>query len=253
MLWSFVRLSRPHFLLGGLLLFALGATSTGAIDITSYLLAQLMVTSSQLTAHYINEFADREVDRAVVNRTLFSGGSGVVSSGLLSSNVALTAGIVTSAVSGFAALFVMVTSVEAAVLGVVTLGVSWAYSMPPIRLLNTGFGEVVTSVTVAGLVPLIGATAMDGGVPMSLWWGIGVLVPVHMAMMLAFEIPDLDSDAAAGRVIGLIGRVGGVAVAALPAVVLLTAARRSNHRVTTLAAVVTFVTAVIGLLLVNVT
>ena len=57
MLWSFVRLSRPHFLLGGFLMFWLGARSVSTFDTSGYVLGQAMVTSAQITAHYLNEYA----------------------------------------------------------------------------------------------------------------------------------------------------------------------------------------------------
>ena len=190
---------------------------------------------------------------------------------VLDSIVALRAAIVSSGVSIVAAIFVVPSGPLAGWLGLVTLVVSWAYSMPPIRLLDTGFGEVVTSVTVAGLVPVIGATAMGGGVPEELWWSMGFLVPIHMAMMLAFELPDLVSDAAVGKrvlavrigaaktrrlIVGLLAAaalVGGLAglagrlpggvvaifVSAVPASVLLRSMSKQDHRATTLAAVAT--------------
>jgi 1,4-dihydroxy-2-naphthoate octaprenyltransferase len=87
----------------------------------------------------------------------------------------------------------------AALVGLATLAVSWAYSMPPIRLLGRGWGELATSLVVAMAVPFIGVAAQGAAPSSLLWWSTAALVPVHAAMMLAFEIPDLQSDAAAGK------------------------------------------------------
>ena len=97
-LWVWVRLSRPHFLLGGFLMFGLGASTTRPVDGTDYLTGQLMVTMAQLTAHYANEYADVDADRSVEHRTAFSGGSGVLVDGSLPVRSALWAARVTSVV-----------------------------------------------------------------------------------------------------------------------------------------------------------
>ena len=275
-LLAFVKLARPHFLLGGGLLFALGSAGAGDIDWFDYALGQAMVTCMQVTAHFVNEYADREVDRAIDRRTMFSGGSGVLVAGDLKPEVALRAAWASTTIGVLLAAFVAVGSPLAAGVGLVTLAVSWAYSMPPIRLLGTGWGELATSLVVVVAVPVIGWAGQQAPTRVALWWAVGILLPVHMAMMLAFELPDLEADAASGKrvlgvrlgeararrliavmlglaaVIALIGvAVGGIAVGAgwavsaglIPAVVLLRAARNRHHAATTVAAVSTLVVA----------
>jgi 1,4-dihydroxy-2-naphthoate octaprenyltransferase len=165
----------------------------------TYLVGQLAVSASQLTAHYVNEYADVEADALVTNRTWFSGGSGVLTRGSISPPIALRAAYVTSVVSLLAATGLGVTHPLAAFIVVGTLVISWAYSMPPIRLLNTGWGEMATTVVVTIAVPLVGALGQPGRVDPSLWWAIAALFFVHMAMILAFELPDLESDRLAGK------------------------------------------------------
>ena len=196
---AFVRLTRPQFLLGGALLYAVGAVHAGEVEVGGYLLGQGLVTAAQVTAHYVNEYADVEADRRVVNRTLFSGGSGVLAAGALAPSVALIVASVTSAATVGLAIWLSFTSPVAALLGLLALAGSWAYSMPPVRLLDTGWGELVTSLVVAGLVPLMGVTANGGAMTGELGWAIAMLVTIHFAMMLAFAIPDLETDQAAGK------------------------------------------------------
>jgi len=198
-LLAFIRLSRPHFLMGGVLMFALGAAAAGQFDPVGYALGQAMVTAAQVTAHYVNEYADLEPDRAITHRTLFSGGSGVLVGGLLRPSVALRAAWVSTGLAVCAALALAFSSLPAALLGLVAVLVSWSYSMPPLRLLGSGFGEVAASAVVAGIVPVIGALAQGGEVTAPLSWPIATLFLVHMAMMLAFELPDLDTDATIGK------------------------------------------------------
>lgn len=281
---AFIRLSRPHFLLGGVLLFAVGAFSGGKINVTRYVIAQIMVTAAQITAHYVNEYADVEADSFVTNRTFFSGGSGVLTAEVFEPIVARQAALVSSAVAVGAAAVLATNSLPAAVLGLASLAVSWAYSMPPVRLLDTGLGELATTLVVAGAVPLIGSLAQGGSTPASLWWSIAILVPIHFAMMLAFEIPDLETDAAAGKrvlavrigqpstiwfmgisllatgaiatVAGLTGAIEalaawGVLAAAVPALMGGEGLRKNNNPVLTGAAVATLVVAGAALLVGN--
>ncbi len=280
--WAFVRLSRPHFLLGGTLMFAVGAASAPRLDPAAYLVGQAMVTTAQVTAHYVNEYADLEADRRVVQRTLFSGGSGVLVEGLLPARVALRTAVVTTIAAIVASGILAFWSPAAGLLGLAALAISWSYSMPPLRLLGSGFGEVAASLVVAGLVPLIGRLAQGEPPNGSLWWAIFILVSVHMAMILTFELPDLDTDDAAGKRVlavrlgrratqALIGlflvtagtltsagvltgllppSTGTAALPALaPAAVTVTAMRRRPSAVMTAAAVATFVFTGAGLLI----
>ena len=198
-LWAFIKLSRPHFLIGGVLMFALGAATTGLFDPAAYALRQVMVTAAQVTAHYVNEYADVEPDRAVTRRTLFSGGSGVLVDGSLRPVVALRAARVASLVAAGTALALMSVNVPAALLGVAALAISWSYSMPPLRLLGSGFGELAASAVVAGMVPLIGAFSQGGTITGALMGAVAIVFLLHFAMMLAFELPDLETDAIAGK------------------------------------------------------
>ncbi len=271
-LWAFLRLSRLHFLLGGFLMFAVGANVSGEIELRSYLLAQIMVTMAQLTAHYANEYGDYEADKRVVNRTSFSGGSGVLVSGVLSPVVALRAAYVTTVSALVFALLVATISIPAAVLGVIALAVSWAYSVRPLRLLGTGYGELATSITVAGIVPCIGMFSQRSDVDGDLWAITMVLMLMHTAMLLAFELPDIESDRAVGKMVLAVRigptqtihlmmfLVGAATVVALStsnaealggvivALGMLSAAKRDMHALTTFAGVAAFFVTGVALL-----
>jgi len=278
--WAFIKLSRLHFLIGGVVMYAVGAISAGVESAGTYLLGQGLVTFAQLTAHYVNEYADTATDRFIVNRTLFSGGSGVLGSGGLAPSIALRAAQTTTLLTFGVAALAFSVSPGGAALGLLSLGVSWAYSMPPWRLLDTGWGELATSMTVAGSVPAIGALVNGGPIVLELLWLVAALVPIHMAMMVAFELPDLDSDRAAGKMVlavrigpvnaqrliaalfglaaavGVLGTLVGdidvtvpLAAAGLPALVTVSAARRARHALLTAAAVATFVVFAVGVLI----
>ena len=71
------RLSRPHFLIGAALLYALGAgvaNFLGAyINWEDYFLGQLWITFIQLSTHFLNEYYDAPYDSGNPNRPFFSG------------------------------------------------------------------------------------------------------------------------------------------------------------------------------------
>lgn len=197
----FLVLARPHFLLGGVLLYAIGAVAAGVESIGAYLIGQFAITASQVTAHFVNEFADAEADALVVNRTWFSGGSGVLVDPNADRRIALRAAFVTTGVALAAATVLALDHPVAGSIAAGTLLISWGYSMPPVRLLDTGWGEVATTVVTTVAVPVVGALAQPGPIDSNLVWVIAALFAIHMAMITAFEIPDLETDAIAGKTV----------------------------------------------------
>jgi hypothetical protein len=143
-IWAFIQLTRPVFLLGGALLYTLGvaiaASQGAAIHPGRALLGQLMVTAIQVMAHYANEYYDIEVNRLIAsNRTWFFGGSGVLSAGELSRDVARRA-MQVCAVMGMAAVVVVAFQVPmVGIVGAVSFLGAWFYSAPPLSLMGNGF------------------------------------------------------------------------------------------------------------------
>src|SRR5258706_8387598 len=92
---TFIRLGRPLFLGGGLLLYALGAAIARfyghTIDWHDYAIGQLVITAFQLMTNYANDYFDFEADRANLTPTRWSGGSRVLANDELPRHVALIA------------------------------------------------------------------------------------------------------------------------------------------------------------------
>ncbi len=203
---AFLRLSRPHFLGGGLMLYALGvlvARYEGyPINFSSYLIGQLYVTSLQLMTHYLNEYWDVETDRLNKSRTPFSGGSGILAAGGISRETTFTAALVCLALATGAAIWLLIEynppPAAWAVMVLIFLG-AFFYSSPPLALAGTGYGELSASVVVAGLVPALGHVLMAGRPSPLLLLATAPLIVLHFAMLMAFEFPDFLSDEAAGK------------------------------------------------------
>ena len=203
---AFLRLSRPLFLFGGVLLYALGALIAryqgSAIDWGVYWSGQLSITALQLMTHYLNEYWDVEADRLNHNRTLFSGGSGVLVRGELPRKTAFIAAMVCLAVATVMASWLIFTyAVPPSAWIILLLGFigSYFYSSPPLTLSSTGYGELTTSIVVAGLVPALGHVVQARQPSFLVLLATAPLVTLHLAMLLAFEFPDFLSDEAAGK------------------------------------------------------
>jgi len=198
---QFIRLSRLLFLVGAALVYFLGvgiARYLGAnINWGVYLLGQAWVTILQLGAHYLNEYFDAPADAENPNRTPFSGGSGAVGPDKIPRQVVLFAAITCLAI--VASLTVLLInqahpSGAAFLLMVLIFLGAFFYSVPPIRLVSTGYGELTTTILVANLVPALAfvlqADSFHNLVAMTTF----PLTMLHLSMMLAFELPDYSTD-----------------------------------------------------------
>ena len=198
MILDFLRLSRPLFLGGPVVLFALG-WALGGDDgtVAAYVIGQVAVTSTQLLAQYANEHFDAEDDR-LGRRTLLTGGSGWTETDLPPGTPLLAARVVAgiALVAGVASAWV---SPWLPVIVAIAAAVSWWYSAPPLRLAASGWGEFAAAAVVGGLVPMAGALAC--GTPD--WEAVltvaAVLVPAATAMLLTFNAVDAAGDSAADK------------------------------------------------------
>lgn len=196
-----IILSRPFFLIGGILVFALGAGIANylgtPIDWGLYLLGQAYVTTMQLSAHLLNEYFDSPADVENPNRTPFSGGSGAVGKGKLSRETVMWASL--TALTILASLTVVMISIVPLSPLLVTIVVlaflgSFFYSAPPIKLAHSGYGELTTSILVANLVPIFAFVLQYGDLHRLLAMTTFPLTALHLSMMIAFEFPDYFND-----------------------------------------------------------
>lgn len=200
-LYLFLKLSRPLFLIGAALLYALGvgvAKYLGTpIDWGIYLLGQLWGTTLQLAVHYLNEYYDAAADAENPNRTLFSGGSGVLGGEGLPRQTALWAGVTSLAIC--ASLTVLIFqrigfSASLMVLMLLIFSGAVLYVLPPVRLAGSGYGEITTAVLVANLVPVFAFVLQTQELHRLLTLSTLPLTFLHLSMMLAFELPDYGTD-----------------------------------------------------------
>ena len=202
----FIRLSRPFFLLGGFLMFALGvgiAHYLGAqINWPVYWLGQITVTLLQLSAQYLDEFFDSEADNLNANRTYFSGGSGLGEEQGLPRRIALWAAFATLGGFAICVVFLYRSNLllpEVAVLLMLSVMGALLYSVPPVRLVNTGYGELTTSILVANLIPAFAFILQFGAFHRLLSMTTFTLTALHLAMMISLSLPDFANDIKFGK------------------------------------------------------
>lgn len=204
--WLLIRLSNPLFLLGGVLVFALGGGIVNFLGVpinwNVYLLGQAWVTTIQLSAQYLNEYFASPTDHQNPNRTPFSSISGVLGPGGLPGRVALLAAYGCLAVNASLTvlLLVMARLTLPAILVMVLfyLGALF-YSIPPVRLSVTGYGELIISILIAILLPALAYLLQTGELHRLLAMSTFPLALLHLAMMISFEFPDYARDANFGK------------------------------------------------------
>jgi 1,4-dihydroxy-2-naphthoate octaprenyltransferase len=214
---AFIKLGRPLFLVGGFLLYGLGAlvaARAGAdVDLGRYAAGQLAVTAFQLMTHYANDYFDFEADLANPTPTRWSGGSRVLVGRHIPRWAALATAVVLAG-AGLATSIYLATRPGSGALVLPGLGVmwllAWEYSAPPLRLHSTGLGELDATVVVTALVPFAGyylqAPTLAGLHLLLL--AIAPLCALQFAMLVAIELPDAAGDAQAGKRT-LVVRLGG--------------------------------------------
>jgi len=205
-LWAFVKLGRPVFLLGGFVLYGVGAAwahhGRGALDGATYLWGQATITAAQLMTHYANDYFDLEADRANATPTRWSGGSRVLVQSALPPWVALGAAVVLGLVALALGLVAAArapapaTSV-AELLAIIVL--AWAYSAPPARLVGRGAGELATALVVTVLTPLWGFHLQGSGVDGAFLLTLVELALLQITMLFAINFPDAAGDRSSGK------------------------------------------------------
>jgi len=201
-----IRMSRPLFLVGVVLLYALGigiARYLGKpIDWNLYLLGQIWVTLLQMSAQYLNEYYNAPADQANQNRTVLTGGSGAVGPGKLPRRTALLAAL--TVLAGLASMTViLISSTNLApaaylIMGLAFLG-AFFYSSPPVRLEASGYGELTTTIMITFMVPAFAFILQTGEMHRLLAMTSFPLAAIMLAMLLAFELPDFVNDEKFGK------------------------------------------------------
>ncbi|SFR59241.1 1,4-dihydroxy-2-naphthoate octaprenyltransferase [Halogeometricum limi] len=168
---------------------------------TAFALSFLAFVPTALAIHYANEYADYETD-VQADRTPFSGGSGALSRTGLSPELARRAMVVSGGVgvvAAVAALLSGVLSLPAFVLLVVVGVVGVQYSIPPLRLVWRGYGEVTNAVLGGLLLPAYGYAVVSETVPTTAAATFLPFAVLVFSNLLATHWPDRAPDGTVGK------------------------------------------------------
>jgi len=204
-LMGLLAMSRPKPLAALLMAWALGVSAAYGsgiiIPLNDFIWSLLAIVLAGASSHYANEYADWETDALAV-RTQYSGGSGVIPSGVVSRSWAMRMALLTL-ILGLTVCYsrVYLDSISIDVLLVYIIGVlgGWMYSLPPLSFAWRGLGEVVNSFLGGWIAPLYGFLSLSGGFD---FWVLISFIPFTLVCflnLLAVTWPDRVNDAEVGK------------------------------------------------------
>jgi 1,4-dihydroxy-2-naphthoate octaprenyltransferase len=193
-LLSFLRLSNLGLVAAGLLFYSIGAAVADYLGLRvvpmRLILGLLVVSAALLLAQYLRayftflaEHSNPAADRSTPYR--------------LPRTLALYAAIICG---GILAILLTGMAVQRAaplaswlMLGIGIL-VAFAYSVPPLHLATSGYGELVVAVGLAGLVPAYGFALQTGEAHRLVWLATAPLIALAFAMLLTLRLRDYAGD-----------------------------------------------------------
>jgi 1,4-dihydroxy-2-naphthoate octaprenyltransferase len=203
--WTFFLATRLPFLTATLVPVGIGgvvAARNGLFSGLWFVLALVAAVAVHLGLNMANDLFDDAsgADAANVTPTPFSGGSRVLQYGLVSRQamvagcaafyaLAIALGLVLAAERGWALLAI----------GAVGVGLSLAYSAPPLQLVHRGLGEPVTAL---GFGPVMAEGTYFATTGHWSWEAALASVPIAILIALVLyvnQVPDRVGDAAAGK------------------------------------------------------
>jgi len=193
-------ISRPLFLLGGVLVYALGAGVADylgtTIDWGVYLLGQAWVLVLQLGAVYLYEYYEALRRSSSPPEGLVPGGNGNVSPAKQPVTFMVVAAVSLTVVASLSVLMISELRLSAPTLLIMALAFLGAvfYSVPPVRLALSGYGELTVAILFANMIPAFAFLLQTGEVHRLLAMSTFPLTALMLAMTLTFELADYATD-----------------------------------------------------------
>ena len=169
---------------------------TGEISWPAFVLAQLFGVFDQLYIVFANDWADLETDRRNNTYNIFSGGSRVLVEGALERRQLGIAAVLMTVLALGTGGGLWLLKGSATPLAAMTLGIAllWGYSFPPFRLNYRGAGEILQTLGVGAVLPVVGFTAQGGSLASFPWSVLAMTLPVSLACAVTTSLPDEPSD-----------------------------------------------------------
>jgi 1,4-dihydroxy-2-naphthoate octaprenyltransferase len=213
---AWITVARLPFHLVGILPFILGTVLAWEIDhsfhIGAFIIGVTAVVLTMLSTYLAGEYWDFEEDSISqrIGRTMFSGGTGVLQTGLIDQMNVLKASQVALIIAGTIFLIIPVLFPSRAlilILGVLGLMGGFFYSTPPIRWIKRGLGELWIAFCYGWLTVATGYYLQTGRIPILLVWISAPIALTIFNVILLNEFPDHLADSEAGKT-NLLVRLG---------------------------------------------
>ena len=165
---------------------------TGRFSWRWFAVALLWGALDHLFVIFSNDFADHKADSG--QRTLLSGGSGVIPEGKLSPNqVERAAQLSARALMLYSCGLWFAGRTWTPIYGLAALLLMWLYSFAPVRLSYRGGGEVLQGIGVGLGLPSFGFYVQSAGV-IAPGWVIGPAVLLGICSNVLTALPDVEDD-----------------------------------------------------------
>lgn len=203
-LLNIIKLGRPQFLVGGFLLFSVGALLAFLFN-AEFLLGKLVLGYTilflaHLSVHYSNDYFDAETD-SLGDPTAISGGSGIlVKNPELKPFSKWFSLLLMSMSMIFAAVFTFIFSYTVWFFLFVLLGnlLAWFYSAPPVKLVYRRLGEISTALT-GFILPGMGYFTIMGTLDIPFLIFSLPIIFLQFFFIISAEMPDMEADKLGGK------------------------------------------------------
>lgn len=204
--WLIIRMTRPAFLLLTVVACVLGTATAAAcgcgLDPGLALTAGVLAVLAHAAGNVINDLHDARNGADAANlqpMTPFAGGSRLIQQGLVSERQTAEVAWGLMLLVALGGLWLAVKTGGGLIpLGLAGLGLAWAYSAPPLKLMSRGLGEL--AVGLVWFLVVIGADYVQRRqfflIPASAAASFALLT---MAVLLINSLPDAFSDAQVGK------------------------------------------------------
>ena len=196
----FIRATRPLLLIGAILTYWLGAGIADYLGVTihwgNYLLGQACVIALLLGGIYLDGYYTRLSEPAPTRKNLHSSGDG--KDGRDSPPINLLVGGAAALTAAASLTVVLLQQTRPSPPALLIMGLAFlavvSYAVPPLRLVWSGYGELVVSILIANLTPALAFLFQTGELHRLLAMSTFPLTALSMALFLVSQLSEYLDD-----------------------------------------------------------
>jgi len=201
----FFSISGPLRLLGGVVLYALGVGIArylgNPVDWSRVLLGQTWVITFQLGSHYLSAYFLLPANPRDPSRIAITDNGDEPHVGIRRDLVLLSAFTAFTATASLTLILMRFSNLTHGIL--ILMGLMFAgailYAVPPFRLGNSGYGELILSITMADFFPALGYMFQNDELHRLVAMTTFPLTMLYLALLLAVQLSHYPQDLRLGR------------------------------------------------------